>query len=81
MTAEDREEVREMLNKHENDLKLMFVTREECQNNTESIEKMLNRDYARFAVLETKMNALLGICGALCAALLPIVFQFIFSKF
>lgn len=37
-------------------LKEIFVTRQECQNQTDSFETKLNKDLVRLAVIETKLS-------------------------
>lgn len=70
MNAEDREEVRQLLHKHEEDLKLIFVTRKDCEDNTSRIGKKLNEDYTRFKVMETKLNLLLIGVSVMCTTVI-----------
>ena len=37
-------------------LKEIFITRQECQKNTDSFEDKLSKDLVRLAVIETKLS-------------------------
>ena len=45
-------------------LKEIFVTRQECQAQTDSFESKLNKDLVRLAVIETKLSQITWLLTA-----------------
>lgn len=60
-------------------LKEIFVTRQECDSTVDEINKKLSNDATEFAVIKTKLNAILwGICvvgSAVIGMLIKMIFE------
>ena len=77
--AEEREQIRDIVRgmplseAQINQLKLTFVAKEDCENKVEEVNRTFSRDFARFGVLETKVNLILGIISAIGIAFLSLI--------
>ena len=54
-------------------LKLIFVTREECQTITETLDNKLTQDFADLAVIKFQNKLILAVLGAVGVAVLSLV--------
>ena len=59
-------------------LKEIFVTRQECQQQTDSFENKLNKDLVRLAVIETKLNQIMWILTAVGGAVITMLVKMVF---
>ena len=59
-------------------LKEIFVTRQECQKQTDSFETKLNKDLVRLAVIETKLNQIMWLLTAVGGAVITMLVKMIF---
>ena len=48
-------------------MKLIFVTRQECQDTTDSLEGKLGKDSVRLAVIETELKQIKWLIGLVLA--------------
>ena len=59
-------------------LKEIFVTRQECQKQTDSFEGKLNKDLVRLAVIETKLNQIMWLLTAVGGAVITMLVKMVF---
>ena len=60
-------------------LKEIFVTRQECQNQTESFESKLNKDLVRLAVIETEMKQIKWLTAAVVGGVITMLVKMFFG--
>ena len=60
-------------------LKEIFVTRQECQQNTDSFESKLNKDLVRLAVIETKLSQITWILTTVAAGVVTMLIKMFFG--
>ena len=56
-------------------LKEIFVTRQECQAQTDSFETKLNKDLVRLAVIETKLSQITWILSTVAAGVVTMLIK------
>lgn len=61
-------------------LKEIFVTRQECQKNTDSFEAKLNKDLVRLAVIETKLSQITWILSTVAAGVVTMLVKMFFGS-
>ena len=60
-------------------LKEIFVTRQECQAQTDSFETKLNKDLVRLAVIETKLSQITWILSTVAAGVVTMLIKMFFG--
>ena len=60
-------------------LKEIFVTRQECQQQTDSFENKLNKDLVRLAVIETRLNQITWILTAVGGGVITMIVKMFFG--
>ena len=60
-------------------LKEVFVTRQECQNQTDSFENKLSKDLVRLAVIETKLSQITWILTAVGGGVITMLIKMFFG--
>jgi hypothetical protein len=60
-------------------LKEIFVTRQECQAQTDSFETKLNKDLVRLAVIETKLSQITWLLGAVVGGVITMLVKMFFG--
>lgn len=60
-------------------LKEVFVTRQECQSQTDSFENKLNKDLVRLAVIETKLSQITWILTAVGGGVITMLVKMFFG--
>lgn len=60
-------------------LKEIFVTRKECQSQTDSFESKLNKDLVRLAVIETKLGQITWLLGAVASGVITMIVKMFFG--
>lgn len=60
-------------------LKEIFVTRQECQKQTDSFETKLNKDLVRLAVIETKLSQITWILSTVAAGVVTMLIKMFFG--
>ena len=60
-------------------LKEIFVTRQECQKQTDSFESKLNKDLVRLAVIETKLSQITWILSTVAAGVVTMLIKMFFG--
>lgn len=60
-------------------LKEIFVTRQECQQHTDSFESKLNKDLVRLAVIETKLSQITWILSTVAAGVVTMLIKMFFG--
>lgn len=60
-------------------LKEIFVTRQDCQAQTDSFEKKLNKDLIRLAVIETKLSQITWLLGAVVGGVITMLIKMFFG--
>ena len=60
-------------------LKEIFVTRKECQNQTDSFEDKLSKDLDRLAVIETKLSQITWILTAVGGGVITMLIKMFFG--
>ena len=60
-------------------LKEIFVTRQECQKQTDSFESKLNKDLVRLAVIETKLSQIAWILSTVAAGVVTMLVKMFFG--
>lgn len=60
-------------------LKEIFVTRQECQKQTDSFEEKLNKDLVRLAVIETKLSQITWILSTVAAGVVTMLVKMFFG--
>jgi hypothetical protein len=59
-------------------LKEIFVTRQECQSQTNAFESKLTKDLVRLAVIETKLNQIMWLLTAVGGAVITMLVKMVF---
>lgn len=60
-------------------LKEIFVTRQECQKQTDSFESKLNKDLVRLAVIETQLSQIKWILTAVGGGIITMLVKMFFG--
>lgn len=60
-------------------LKEIFVTRQECQVQTDGFENKLNKDRVRFAVIETEMKQIKWLITAVAGGVITMLVKMFFG--
>ena len=60
-------------------LKEIFVTRQECQSQTDTFETKLNKDLVRLAVIETRLNQITWILTAVGGGVITMLVKMFFG--
>ena len=60
-------------------LREIFVTRQECQAQTDSFETKLNKDLVRLAVIETKLSQITWILSTVAAGVVTMLIKMFFG--
>ena len=60
-------------------LKEIFVTRQECQSQTDSFENKLNKDLVRLAVIETQLGQIKWILTAVGGGVITMLVKMFFG--
>ena len=60
-------------------LREIFVTRQECQKQTDSFETKLNKDLVRLAVIETKLSQITWILSTVAAGIVTMLVKMFFG--
>ena len=60
-------------------LKEIFVTRQECQQQTDTFENKLNKDLVRLAVIETRLNQITWILTAVGGGVITMLVKMFFG--
>lgn len=60
-------------------LKEIFVTRQECQAQTDSFENKLNKDLVRLAVIETQLSQIKWILTAVGGGVITMLVKMFFG--
>ena len=60
-------------------LREIFVTRQECQAQTDSFESKLNKDLVRLAVIETKLSQITWILSTVAAGVVTMLIKMFFG--
>lgn len=60
-------------------LKEIFVTRQECQQQTDSFENKLNKDLVRLAVIETQLSQIKWILTAVGGGIITMLVKMFFG--
>ena len=61
-------------------LKEIFVTRQECQQQTDNFENKLNKDLVRLAVIETRLNQITWILTAVGGGVITMLIKMFFGS-
>ena len=61
-------------------LKEIFVTRQECQMQTDAFESKLNKDLVRLAVIETKLSQITWILTAVGGGIITMMVKMFFGS-
>jgi hypothetical protein len=61
-------------------LKEIFVTRQECQKNTDSFDEKLSKDLVRLAVIETKLSQITWILTAVGGGVITMIIKMFFGS-
>lgn len=60
-------------------LREIFVTRQECQAQTDSFENKLNKDLVRLAVIETEMKQIKWLTAAVVGGVITMLIKMFFG--
>jgi hypothetical protein len=60
-------------------LKEIFVTRQECQKQTDTFESKLNKDLVRLAVIETQLGQIKWILTAVGGGIITMLIKMFFG--
>ena len=60
-------------------LKEIFVTRQECQRQTDGLEAKLNKDLVRLAVIETEMKQIKWLTTAVVGGVITMLIKMFFG--
>lgn len=60
-------------------LKEIFVTRQECQKQTDTFEVKLNKDLVRLAVIETEMKQIKWLITAVAGGVITMLVKMFFG--
>lgn len=61
-------------------LKEIFVTRKECQDNTQGIENRLSKDLVRLAVIENQLKVITWLLYAVSGGIITMLIKMIFGS-
>lgn len=61
-------------------LREIFVTRQECQSQTDSFESKLNKDLVRLAVIETEMKQIKWLITAVAGGVITMLVKMFFGS-
>lgn len=61
-------------------LKEIFVTRQECQKQTDGFEEKLSKDLVRLAVIETKLSQITWILSTVAAGVVTMLIKMFFGS-
>ena len=61
-------------------LREIFVTRQECQAQTDTFESKLNKDLVRLAVIETKLSQITWILSTVAAGVVTMLIKMFFGS-
>ena len=61
-------------------LKEIFVTRQECNTQMDTVNNKLAEDAADFAVIKTKLNAILWGLSVIGAAVIGVLVKIVFER-
>ena len=61
-------------------LKEIFVTRQECDSSMDEVNKKLANDATEFAIIKTKLNAILWGVSVIGAAVIGVLVKMIFES-
>jgi hypothetical protein len=61
-------------------LREIFVTRQECQKQTDGFETKLNKDLVRLAVIETKLSQITWILSTVAAGVVTMLVKMFFGS-
>ena len=61
-------------------LREIFVTRQECQAQTDSFESKLTKDLVRLAVIETKLSQITWILSTVAAGVVTMLIKMFFGS-
>ena len=61
-------------------LKEIFVTRQECQRQTDGFEAKLNKDLVRLAVIETEMKQIKWLTAAVVGGVITMLIKMFFGS-
>ena len=61
-------------------LKEIFITRQECQKQTDSFEDKLSKDLVRLAVIETKLSQITWILTAVGGGVITMLIKMFFGN-
>ncbi len=62
-----------------NRLKEIFVTRQECQQQTDTFDEKLSKDSVRLAVIETKLGQITWLLGAVAGGVITMLVKMFFG--
>ena len=60
-------------------LREIFVTRQECQAQTDALESKLNKDLVRLAVIETKLGQITWLLGSVAGGVITMLVKMFFG--
>ena len=60
-------------------LREIFVTRQECQKQTDGFESKLNKDLVRLAVIETRLNQITWLLTAVGGGVITMLIKMFFG--
>lgn len=60
-------------------LREIFVTRQECQKQTDNFDAKLNKDLVRLAVIETKLSQITWILSTVAAGVVTMLVKMFFG--
>lgn len=61
-------------------LKEIFVTRQECDSEMDAVNKKLANDATEFAIIKTKLNAILWGLSVVGAAVIGVLVKIVFER-
>jgi hypothetical protein len=61
-------------------LKEIFVTRQECDTSMDEVNKKLANDATEFAIIKTKLNAILWGVSVIGAAVIGVLVKMVFER-
>ena len=61
-------------------LREIFVTRQECQKQTDNFDAKLNKDLVRLAVIETKLSQITWILSTVAAGVVTMLIKMFFGS-
>lgn len=60
-------------------MKEMYVSHDECEKRSGDLQKQVNFIQTESAIIKTKLNMMIGLLGAIGAAVLSVAVKFLFS--